>query len=341
MADSLQNVERELARLRMDDEGAVGLRASVLNLIVVADEGSAAGINRTISELADRHPSRAIVLIPDPEDQAGLDISLSAFCSLRRGANRNVCSEQVTVRAEGPTALHLESVAGPLRIPDLPTFLFYPGRFSASSPEFLRLADRVILDSAADCERTFGELERLIKTPDMPPAGDLQWAAISPWRALLRELFGSPDRRQELLRIREVEVMRTADGECRALLLAGWLSSSLGWTPKGSSHSETGRELLFEGPSGEITLRTSPSPSDARLAVVTLRSEDCVFRVSRHKELSEARLSVELGDRRVVDRSVRIGRFDLGATLGEELKYRGRDETFERSLEKVMEILRS
>ena len=59
----------------------------------------------------------------------------------------------MTVRAEGPPAHHLDSVAGPLLVPDLPVFLWYPDGFSPRSPEFASmasLANRVILNSACD-----------------------------------------------------------------------------------------------------------------------------------------------------------------------------------------------
>lgn len=347
---SVEEVERELARLRMNEDGTLGLRASVLNLIVVTDEKSAGEVAKTISSLADRYPSRAIVLISETEGDPNLHVSLSAFCSLRRsgGAGRQVCSEQVTVYAAGPTALHPESVAGPLLIPDLPTFLFYPGRFSAtSSPEFSRisrLADRVILDSASPfssgCESVLREMSALLEDPRNPPVGDLQWAALSPWRALARELFGSPEKQEELRNIHEVEVMHTSGGESRALLFAGWISSSLGWIPKSHSRYETGREILFDSPTaGEVVFKTSPSTFDADLSRITLHAEDCSFLISRHKDLTEAHISVERGPETVAHRAVRIGRFDMRATLGEELKYKGRDPVHEASLEKVMEIL--
>lgn len=337
---SLQNVERELAKLRMNDDGTVGLRASVLNLIAVTDEDSEEGVSRTISELADRYPSRSIVLVSDPDDEANLDIRLSAFCSVRGGASETVCSEQVTVRAGGAPALHLESVAGPLLVPDLPTFLFYPGEFSASSPGFVRLshlADRVILDSAFHPEPVFREATSLIGGP--PFAGDLQWAALSPWRALVVELFRGPGKAGELPKVREVEVMHTRDGESRALLFSGWISSALGWTPKAHTRSGSSREVVFDGPSGEVVFSMSPSPTDADLSRVTLRAPDHTFFVSRHKELAEAHIGVLRGEETIAHRAVRIGRFDMKAMLGEELKFKGRDRVYESSLKRAVEVL--
>lgn len=343
MAMSLQNVEHELGRLRMNDDGTLGLRASVLNLVVVVGEDAADGVSRSIAELASRHPSRSIILIADPDDEPNLDVRLSAFCSLRGGSSENVCSEQITVHAEGPTALHLESVAGPLLIPDIPTFVFYAESVPDSSDGVTRLAGRVILDSSASqpgCEESMRRISSLVADAASPPAIDLQWTALTPWRALARELFSSPERAAELPSIHEVEVMHTRGGEGRAMLFAGWLADSLGWTPREGRNTESGREFVFEGSSGEKKIfRTSPSVDDVDLSRITICAGDSSFVISRHKELTEAQIIVERGGEETARRSVRIGRFDMGAMLGEELRFKGRDKIYEASLGKVMEMI--
>src|SRR3712207_394888 len=137
---SVEQIERELGQLRMNDDGTLGLRASVLNLIVVTDEESATDITQSVSKLSGQYPARAILLISDPEEEeARLDFRLSAYCNVRGGGGAQVCAEQITIHAEGLPAKHLESLAGPLLISDLPAFLWYPGPFSPSSPEFAEI----------------------------------------------------------------------------------------------------------------------------------------------------------------------------------------------------------
>lgn len=341
-AMSVGQIERELARLRMNDDGTLGLRASVLNLIVVTDEESAADITRSVSDLAGRYPSRVIVLISDPEEEyANLEVSLSAFCNVRGGTGGSqVCAEQVTIHAEGPPAHHLESLAGPLLIPDLPTFLWYPGSFSPRSLEFAGmagLADRVIVDSSAseDREGCLREISALLERPWMSAIGDLQWVALSPWRTLLAELFVSPERVGELNGIQRVEVLYGPGGESRTLLLVGWLASTLGWSPEGV----TGGEITFSGPSGEITVAMDPGSPDTRLRRVRLYSQELSFQVSRHRELREARATIMKGEDLLVERTVHLGSFDLSVLVGEELRYRGRDEVYEAALRTAVEVL--
>jgi glucose-6-phosphate dehydrogenase assembly protein OpcA len=341
---SVEQIERELGQLRMNDDGTLGLRASVLNLIVVTDEESAAEVTRSVSNIAGRYPSRALVLISDPaEEEPNLDFQLAAFCSAR-GGGAQVCAEQVTIHAEGPPAEHLESLAGPLLVSDLPVFLWYPGPFSPSSPEFAgmaALADRIILDSAAaeDCELTLREIAGLLEEEETPAIGDLQWVQLSPWRSLVAELFSSPERAGELGRLTGIEIEHAPDGECRALLFTGWLASTLGWSLVDSTRAGNGREVRFSGPSGEIAAGMSPASPDAPFRRVRLSSEDYGFEVARSRDLSEARTAVTRDGEVLAERTVHLGTFDLGVLLGEELSYRGRDELYERALRAAVEVL--
>jgi glucose-6-phosphate dehydrogenase assembly protein OpcA len=344
-AMSVEQIEHELGQLRMNEDGTLGLRASVLNLIVVTDEESAGQVEQSVSNIAGRYPSRAIVLISDPEEgEVSVDVGLSAFCSVRSGSGAQVCAEQVTIHAQGAPAGHLESLAGPLLVPDLPAFLWYPGGFSPDSPEFAGLtglADRIIIDSAAsrDCETSLREIAGLLDDAETPAIGDLQWVGLSPWRTLVAGLFSSPERVEKLGNVNEVEVLYAPDGVCQALLFVGWLASTLGWRPASAASTENGREIGFSTPSGEITVEMSPDSPDARLRRVRLYSGEYSFQVSRHRELSDARATIMKGDTLCGERTVHLGGFDLGVLLGEELQYRGRDEIYEAALRTAVEIL--
>jgi glucose-6-phosphate dehydrogenase assembly protein OpcA len=331
---SVGKIERELGKLRTNDDGTLALRSSVLNLIVVTDEESAQEITDSVSRLAGRHPARAVVFIADPEGESNVDVRLSAYCNLR-GGGAQVCAEQVTIHAEGPPAEHLESFAGPLLIPDLPVFLWYPGEFSPRSLEFAAmadLADRIIVDSAAseNRETCLREIAALTEDPEMPAIGDLQWVGLSPWRSLLADTFDAPERVGYLQEIERAEVLYAPGGENRALLLVGWLASALGWKPESSD----GQNIEFTGPSGDIAVVLSSDSPDARLRRIRLYSPEYSFQVSRHRALSDVRTTVMRGDELLAERT-----FDLGVLVGEELRYRGRDEAYEGSLRKVVEIL--
>ncbi len=341
---SVSEVEHELGKLRANEDGTLALRSSVLNLIVVTDEEAAPEVTHSVSNLAGRYPARAIVLISDPEGERNVEVQLSAFCNVRGGGGAQVCAEQVTIHAEGPPANHLESLAGPLLIPDLPVFLWYPGAFSSHAPEFAAmadLADRVIVDSAAreDREASLREMATLIEAEGVPAVGDLQWVGLSPWRSLLADAFAAPERVGDLEKIGAVEVLYAPGGESRALLLVGWLASTLGWRPRDLSREGDHRTVRFEGPAGDVSAYLSPDSPDARLRRVRLRSADHSYQVSRHRERREVKTTVMRGEELVGERTVHLGSFDLGVLVGEELQFRGCDEAYEAALRAAVELL--
>jgi glucose-6-phosphate dehydrogenase assembly protein OpcA len=349
-ARSPGQVERELARLRTNEDGSLGARASVLNLIVVTSEESAPEVTRVVCELSENHPSRAVLMVSDPKEvEANLEIGLSTFCSVRHGmpgGSRNqVCAEQITMHVEGPPAEHLESLAGPVLIPDLPVFLWYPDGGVPDSPGcdgMATLADRLILDSGAvdDCEASLRDIAVLMKQQDGVPAiGDLQWAALSPWRSLLADLFASPERTRELAKTRRVEILHNRTGECQALLLVGWLSGTLEWRPKSANDTTEGRAFRFDGPSGEVIVELCRDDPEISLRRVRLYSEELSFQVSRYGQRADARSTVMGGEELLGERTVHLGFSGVADLLSEELRFLGRDETHASALESVVKML--
>jgi glucose-6-phosphate dehydrogenase assembly protein OpcA len=342
-AMSIEEIECELARLRMGEDGTPGARACAVNVIVVTSEESAPEVARVVSDLSGHHPSRAILMVSDPDEgETNLEVSLSTFRGIGRGEDQ-ICAEQITIHAEGPPAEHLESLAGPLLIPDLPTFLWYP---NATLPDptsgMVPLADRLILDSgpAEDYEaflRTASDLCR----DGLPAVADLQWTALSQWRALVADLFTPPERAGELAEKRCVEIQHGPAGESQALLLAGWLASALDWRVEQTSRTESGRKLSLSAPSGAVAVDLSHDSPEPALGRVRLRSGELAFevRVSRRGEHACACTVVTRGEEVLGERTVHLCSSSVGALLGEELCLPGRDLAYEAALHKTVEIL--
>jgi glucose-6-phosphate dehydrogenase assembly protein OpcA len=342
-------IERELARLRMNEDGTLGARASVLNLVAVTNEETAPGVTRVVSELSGHYPSRVVLIVSDPdEEEANLEVGLSAFCGLRRGmpGGNQVCAEQIKIHVEGPPARHLESLAGPLLIPDLPVFLWYPNGEVPRSPEcdgMAALADRLILDSGAadSCEASLRAAASLLEESGVLAVGDLQWSGLTSWRSLVADLFAPPKWTGELARIRRAEIPHGRTGECQALLLVGWLSNALGWRPESVGRTEEGRAFRFTGPSGDVTVELATGPPDAALDRVCLFSGKFTFQVqiSHRGDRNDACSTVMRGDELVGERTANLGSSGPGALLGEELGFPVRDEIYESALRRAVELL--
>ena len=237
---SARDVERELGRLRAataEPGHHPRLRTSVLTLMAWVPERWVEAATETLAGLAERHPSRTILLFPRPhEERDALDAEVDLRCFLRGGEEREVCSEVIAIRLCGRRAAAPATVVEPLLVSDLPVFLRWRGEcpFGARElEELVGVTDRLIVDSSEWPDVEWG-YEHLAELFGRVVVSDVAWARTEPWRRAVAALW--PD-------VRDAASVRIAAPRAEALLLARWLSTRLG----------RGIELEHE-PAGEVEL---------------------------------------------------------------------------------------
>jgi glucose-6-phosphate dehydrogenase assembly protein OpcA len=194
----------------------------------------------TISILTSRHPCRAIVLlVQSNESSAELSASISAHCHLAGGGRKQVCCEQISIRASGEKSGQVASAVLPLLESDLPTVIWWPGNFMARPGSFQQLAavaDRLIYDTSTweAPELFLSALARVAVDHPHCQFADLSWTRLGFWRKLTAECFDDPQCRGFLERIQSVEIAcgTRPGGRLRGLLYGGWLAAQLKWTPQ-------------------------------------------------------------------------------------------------------------
>jgi hypothetical protein len=219
---SIAQIERELARLRSEsaEEGAQpNLRTSVMTHIAWAPPEWQSAAEETLAGMAERHPSRTLLLVPHPEDSDGLDALLSLRCFPI--GDRAVCGEVIELALRGNRASAPASIALPLLISDLPVFCRWRGQPDWESTEFEQLTgivDRLIVDSTEwpDLPSAYGRLAGLFS---QVVVSDIAWERTERWRSLLASLW--PD-------IADLSAIRVQGTRAQGHLLAGWLRSRLG-----------------------------------------------------------------------------------------------------------------
>jgi glucose-6-phosphate dehydrogenase assembly protein OpcA len=172
-----------------------------------------------LSGLAERHPSRTIVLIPQPHEEDGLDgeVDVEVYPV---GEGRAICTETVRLRLKGGRASAPASVVEPLLLPDLPAFLRWRGLPPFGESQFeglVDVVDRLIVDSTEwpDLPADYGRLPEIF---DRVAVSDIAWARTSRWRPQLASLWPG---------IAEVKRIRVTGTAAQAYLLGGWLRSRL------------------------------------------------------------------------------------------------------------------
>jgi Glucose-6-phosphate dehydrogenase subunit len=255
------DVERVLAQLRaatVPEGGQPNLRTSVMTHLAWVPEEWTEQARSALAGMAERHPSRSILLFPDAD--AGVDrvdASVSVECYAIPGVERNVCSEVIELRLLGRRAKAPASIVEPLLISDLPVFIRWraePPWGSQELDQLVGIVDRLIVDSTEwdDLPYPYTHLAALFPRAAV---SDIAWARTSRWRALLATLW--PE-------IADVGTIRVTGTYAQALLLAGWLRSRLGRDDIAMEHVDA--ELLerveLDGVPAPFPPGDPPSPSD-------------------------------------------------------------------------------
>jgi glucose-6-phosphate dehydrogenase assembly protein OpcA len=218
---TISAIDRELAERRLDPQtGEPSQRTSVMTHIAWVPTQWVEAAEDVLTGLADRHPSRTIVLVPDPEAEDGIEATADV-AQYPLGNGRQVCVETIRVRLNGSRAEVPASVVQPLLLPDLPVFLRWRGLppFGARPfEELIDVVDRLIVDST-EWPDLPAPYTRLAEIFDRVVVSDIAWARTSRWRPQLASLWPG---------IKNVKTIEVTGTEAQADLLAGWLRSRLG-----------------------------------------------------------------------------------------------------------------
>jgi len=217
---SIREIEREVsARRTVPGSEAPYQRTSVMTHTAWVPPEWVEAAEDALAGLAERHPSRTIVLFPQPNEEDGLegDVDIDVYPV---GGGRQVCTETIRIRLNGPRAAAPASVVQPLLLPDLPVFLRWRGAPPFGEPAFeglIDVVDRLIVDSTewADLPAPYAGLTGIF---DRVVVSDIAWARTSRWRPHLASLW--PD----IANVKKIRVTGTA---AQAQLLAGWLRTRL------------------------------------------------------------------------------------------------------------------
>ena len=216
---SVAEVEQALIDLRLK-RGFVGkrnLRTTVLTHIAWVPPEWREAANETLAGLAERHPSRTIMLYPEPDADDTLSAHALLECYEVPFSDRHLCNEVAELRLGGSRSEAPASIVLPLLLPDLPVFLRWRGRPDFESPVFRQMVDvvdRLVVDTAEwpDVPDAYAELVRLF---DEVVVTDIAWRRTLPWRRALAAAWPDlPD--------------RLTGPPAETSLVAGWLRSRAG-----------------------------------------------------------------------------------------------------------------
>jgi hypothetical protein len=215
---SIAQIERELARLRdaaSQDSSQPTLRTSVMTHIAWVPKQWQAAAEETLAGMGERHPSRTLLLVPDPEAEDGLDALVSIRCFPI--GDRAICGEVIELELRGNRSQAPASIVLPLLIADLPVFCRWRGEPAFGGSDFeqiVDIVDRLIVDTAEWPELAYDDLAVVF---GRVAVSDIAWARTAPWRTELANHWPA---------IKEQEI-RIRGPQAEGALLRGWLNARL------------------------------------------------------------------------------------------------------------------
>jgi glucose-6-phosphate dehydrogenase assembly protein OpcA len=269
---TIAEIERHLARLREESvrEGAQpNLRTSVMTHIAWVPPEWRDAAENTLAGMAERHPSRTLLLLPRAEEPDGIDAEVSVRCF--PVGDRAICGEVIELALRGKRMEAPASIVLPLLISDLPVFCRWRGQPPFDGEPFKQLVgivDRLIVDST-EWPDLPGAYARLAEQFDRTAVSDIAWARTERWRSLLASMW--PD-------IADVRTVRVHGTRAQAYLLGGWLRSRLGHevTVEIDEHERL-EGIDVDGEHAPFPPGAPPNPSDVLSEELDRLSRDPVY----------------------------------------------------------------
>jgi glucose-6-phosphate dehydrogenase assembly protein OpcA len=375
------------------------VRTSVLNFVICAlGTESARRASTLLRDLLSTHIARVTLVILDMRSE--LPSEVSTWVTLRSfpiisDVMRHPF-EQITVTVSGNAVYSAANIIQSLIKPDLPLYLWWVDDLPTDVSIFRHLisnSSRVIIDSNdfASPEERIQKLSEILQDVPDCALSDLNWGRITPWRELIAQFFDVAEYRPYMVNVDSIEIehaVRPQTGETdqastapspnpiRALLLATWLQTRLGWQQSDEDFpythdAQTGtyswhmtkREAssaisgpLIASQSGELALETRDSIDiiiRPRLQPELHPGDICLVRLTSHANGTPAVFTLDRGDDDHIITSAQIpginrpqGTVNISAThkenilLSDELEIMGRDYLYEQMLHGVFSLLK-
>jgi glucose-6-phosphate dehydrogenase assembly protein OpcA len=345
-------IERHLSTLwgQLSSEATLGppVRTSIFNLVVyTTDEDTAEQICANLDRLPGRQPSRVIVLIADRlSPRTAVDASISVRCHTPADGSR-LCDERLVVTAYNRAAEHLDSVVIPLLLPDIPTYLWWPGQPPFGHRVFHRLlsvADQLVIDSGQFHTPGDGYLELSRLCAGKYGVNDFHWARLTQWRSVIAQFFAGANWLPYASGIVSMKI-EFGSGDVTwptsaTLLLVGWLGCHLGWEPETPLDTVLNQDINMYVLQGErlipieLQFRDFGQRGAGRLRLMEIVSQPrgyppARFSVHRTEDLEHVQVNMEVHGGVEITRVVPLATRTDVETLADELDLAGHDRLYE------------
>ncbi len=318
-------------------------RASLINLVVYSESPDAIAENTPLlAGIAADHAFRALLVQADPRaPKMEVEAWITAHCHRREaGGPKEICSEQITFRLDGPAAGRLPNIVFSHLDSDLPLCFWWQGDLHPEPDARLwTRVDRLIVDSGS-WQRP-GPQFAIMRDIETLAAGrcavcDLNWTRLFHLRYAIAQIFDIPAARGKLPRLESVEIRYPAEHRLTALELLGWIASRLGW----QLGQNGGQDFFRRRDGGECTfLLREEASAAASIASVEFRFHGASASVKRAADGDFFVVEFAPAGGPVVSQMLPAGREKISDILLAELGRVGRNPLFWPAIRAIEPLL--
>jgi glucose-6-phosphate dehydrogenase assembly protein OpcA len=334
-------IDMELKKLWAQSEGTT-TRASLINLAVYSEApGSLEENTQLISKIAQNHACRAIVIGADRNAKENrLEAWVSAHCHVSRTGAKQICSEQLSFRLEGPCTNLLPSIVFSHLDSDLPLHLWWQGEFhDPMDPQLWAWVDRLIYDSHD--WKDFDAQMRLVETAQEEAKQrvvlcDLNWMRLDKVRFALAQFFDHPGSHHHFRTIESARIDFAPEFRSAAVLLAGWLGAQLNWKVEKAKRDN---DFTFTDSTGrKIDIQLSECAGET-ISKIVINSNGVEFVVAHSKGADLLEVWRGKPEEKCAYQLMPAGNDDPVALMSEELNRGGPHRVYLRAVNCVRGLL--
>src|SRR2546425_3683347 len=361
-------IEKELASMWSGasdaENGALSsgvTRACALNLIVYTTPWDDRDLlEELLNQVNEQHPGRTLILVAYRETaEPRLEAYVSMRCQLLGAGGKQICGEQVTIEAGGPLVDTAATAVAPLLVPDVPVYLWWndiPHYEDKLFDRLAQMADRIIIDSAT-FDHPYDDMLRLSQTISDQSrrmrVSDLNWGRLTSWRTLLASFWDVPDYHPLLGEIERIVIEYRPPKDPpeeiapKALLLAGWLASRLGWEVAGKVKRDSEGICECDLRAGDraigLSFRQNKTAGlkEGMISSVAFaaRNGEANFSIAKRTDGTQLQTEAQIGTQRTVGRVLAYEMRSEAEQLGRELAFLNRDVVYEASVARAAQLV--
>ena len=334
-------IGQELKKLWAQNEGEM-TRASMINLAVYSEApGSLEKNTQLISKITKNHTCRALVIEADGNAAENrVEAWISAHCHITQAGAKQICSDQLSFRLEGPCANLLPSIVFSHLDSDLPLHLWWQGEFhDPMDPQLWAWVDRLMYDSHD--WTNFDAQMRLVETAQHEAKErvvlcDLNWTRLDKLRFAVAQFFDHPASHHHFETIESARIEFAPGFRSAAVLLVGWLGAQLNWKIEPAKRGNSFALADANGRKIAIALNESDGEPISR---IVLNSKGIEFVVSHAKGADLLEVWRDSAGEKCVHQLMPAGNNDPVMLVSDELNRGGPHRVYLHAVNCVRELL--